>query len=175
MSLQKTTKFVNCYRPQTKVVFLHVSVILSTVGEGVMPACLAGGIPACLAGLQGASQHALQVSRPTPRGSLRGLDGGVSRPTAGGVSQHALRQTPTADGYCCGWYTSCYCCGWYASCWNAFMLIFISCNKCNGCNFYPFQDICHFCVGNLDIANERQASSSCYGTFNSWSLYQLSI
>ena len=41
------------------------------------------------------SQHALQVSRPTPRGKLRGLvGGGVSRPTLGGVSQHALRQTP---------------------------------------------------------------------------------
>ena len=70
------------------------------------------------------SQHALQVTRPTARGSLRGLarstprgevEGsgwGVSRPTprgvpgstpggggfqvhtGGGVSQHALRQTP---------------------------------------------------------------------------------
>ena len=30
------------------------------------------------------SQHALQVSRPTPRGSLRGLAGGVSRPTTRG-------------------------------------------------------------------------------------------
>ena len=58
------------------------------------------------------SQHALQVSRPTPRGEVEGsgLGGspgphpggssgthvgeGVSRPTPGGVSQHALRQTP---------------------------------------------------------------------------------
>ena len=44
------------------------------------------------------SQYALQVSRPTPRGGggeveVSGL-GGVSRPTPGGVSQHALRQTP---------------------------------------------------------------------------------
>ena len=41
------------------------------------------------------SQHALQVSRPTPKGELEGSGGGVSRPTpGGGVSQHALRQTP---------------------------------------------------------------------------------
>ena len=80
-----------------------------------------GGIPACRsAGLWGVvSQHALQVSRPTPRGKLRGLAGGVSRATPkgevevsglggdlqantqgglqghtqGGVSQLALRQT----------------------------------------------------------------------------------
>ena len=31
-----------------KVMFLHVSVILST-GEGAIPACIADGIPACLA------------------------------------------------------------------------------------------------------------------------------
>ena len=105
-----------------------------------------GGIPACLAaGLEGlVSQHALQVSRPAPRGEVEGsgLGGftrptpwggspgphlGVSRPTSrgvsrptpsgvsrpssrgspgphpgglqahtqGGVSQHALRQTPS--------------------------------------------------------------------------------
>ena len=58
------------------------------------------------------SQHALQVSRPTPKWELEGSGWGVSRPTprgkvegfgwgglqahtwAGGVSQHALRQTP---------------------------------------------------------------------------------
>ena len=54
------------------------------------------------------SQHAEQVSRgvsrPIPRGEVEGsgLGGlqahtpgvGVSRPTPGGVSQHALRQTP---------------------------------------------------------------------------------
>ena len=61
------------YRPQTKfekVMFLHVSVILST--GGAIPACIAGGIPACLAaGLQDmVSQHALQVSRPTPKGEV---------------------------------------------------------------------------------------------------------
>ena len=57
------------------------------------------------------------VSRPTPGGwgspgphpggRLKGL-------TVPGVSQHALRQTPTqADGYCFGR---------YASYWNAFLL-----------------------------------------------------
>ena len=69
------------------------------------------------------SQHALQVSRPTPREKLRGLawgvsrptPRGVSRPTPGGVSQHAPRQTPhPADGYCCGR---------YASYWNAFLFV----------------------------------------------------
>ena len=84
------------------------------------------------------SHHALQVSRPTPKGELEGSDrGGVSRPTPRGVSrstlrggspsphpggfpsphlgisQHALRQTPPADSYCCRW---------YASYWNAFLL-----------------------------------------------------
>ena len=48
------------------------------------------------------SQHALQVSRPTPKGELEGSgQGGVSRPTpkgGGGVSQHALRLTATAAG-----------------------------------------------------------------------------
>ena len=58
-------------------------------GLGGIPACIAGGISACLAaGLRGrgvVSQHALQVSRPTPRGELRGLARGVvSRPTPKG-------------------------------------------------------------------------------------------
>ena len=71
-----------------------------------------GGIPGCLAGLRGGgvvvSQHALQVSRPTPRGEVEGsgLGGGVSpAPHPGGklrglqaqtwgLSQHALKQTP---------------------------------------------------------------------------------
>ena len=95
--------------------------------------------------LQAVSQHALQVSRPTPRGGgsrgvwpggspglhpwgvSRPTPGGVSRPTPrgspgphlgglqanteGGGSQHALRQTPAADGYC----------RWYTSYWNAFL------------------------------------------------------
>ena len=118
--------------------FLHVSVILST-----------GGV---------VSQHALQVSRPTPRGEVEGSGWGslqahtrgqISGPTPGGspgpqwgvslvhtrgglqahmggalqahtqggvcISQHALRQTPPADGYCCGR---------YASYWNAFLLTY---------------------------------------------------
>ena len=82
------------------------------------------------------SKHALQVSRPTPKGEvegsglgglqahiqgkLRGLAGGLQAHTGGGlqthtrgrVHQHALMQTPSADGYCCGQ---------YASYWNAFL------------------------------------------------------
>ena len=46
------------------------------------------------------------ISRPTPRGVPRPTPGGISRPTPRGVSQHALRQTtPTAT----------------ASYWNAFL------------------------------------------------------
>ena len=48
--------------------------ILFTGGGCAIPACIAGGIPACLAaGLGGGgvvSQHALQVSRPTPKGEV---------------------------------------------------------------------------------------------------------
>ena len=53
---------------------LHVSVILFTGGGSGIPVCIAGGIPAGLAaGLQGVvSQHALQGSRPTPRGEVEG-------------------------------------------------------------------------------------------------------
>ena len=81
-----------------------------------------------------------EVSRPTPDGDLQAHTWGVSGPHLGGglqahtqggspgphlgglqaqaqaqgcVTQHTLRQTPPADGYCCGWYTS------Y---WNAFLL-----------------------------------------------------
>ena len=73
------------------------------------------------------------VSRPTPRGKVEGSDlggspgphpgevegsgRGVSRLTPGGVSQHALRQTPSPDGYCCGL---------YASYRNAFLFVFVS-------------------------------------------------
>ena len=62
---------------------------------------------------------------PYPGRRLRGLAGGspgphlgrVARLTPGRwcVSQHALRQIPSADGYCCGW---------YASYWNAFFFEF---------------------------------------------------
>ena len=55
------------------------------------------------------SQHALQVSRPTPSGgSLRGLAGGVSRPTPrGGVEGSGLggvsRSTPRGEVEGSGW------------------------------------------------------------------------
>ena len=87
------------------------------------------------------SQHALQVSRPTPRWEVEGSSwegspgshpegkltwGGLQAHTQGSpgphpgvcvcVSQHALRQTTPlpADGYCCGQ---------YASYWNAILLL----------------------------------------------------
>ena len=86
------------YRPQTKfakVMFLHVSVILSTEGGYSSMPCRSPG------------PHPGGVSRPTTKG--------VSKPTPMGVcvSQNALRQTPPADGYCCGR---------YAFYWNAFLL-----------------------------------------------------
>ena len=82
--LEQQSPFVNCqnafyfYHPQTKfakVMFLHLSVSHSVHGG---------------------------VSRPTPRGGVEGSGQGVSRCTpggclqahTGGVSQHALRQTP---------------------------------------------------------------------------------
>ena len=87
------------YRPQTKfakVMFLHVSVFLST-GEGAIPACIAGGIPACLAaGLQGGSPG------PQPRGKLRGIwpGGAYSRgvPALGVVVWRPPTMTATAAG-----------------------------------------------------------------------------
>ena len=74
--------YMHFYRPQTKfpkVMFLHMSVSHSVHGVG-------SGIPACLAGLQGGgvSQHALQISRPTPKGEVEGSGWGVSRPTPRG-------------------------------------------------------------------------------------------
>ena len=51
----------------------YLSIPSSRSPGGGIPACLAGGISAYLAaGLQGGvvSQHALQVSRPTPRGEV---------------------------------------------------------------------------------------------------------
>ena len=74
--------------------------------------------------LQVVSQHTLQVSRPTPKGEVEGSDlggglqvhtRGVSRPTpGGGLSQHALRQTPQQMATAVGG---------YASYWNAFLLL----------------------------------------------------
>ena len=95
------------------------------------------GIPACIAGLQAHTRRGVVEgsglgASPGPHkgGKLRGLawGGGLQAHTQGGevegsglgglqahtqgVSQHALRQTTPADGYCCGW---------YASYWNAFL------------------------------------------------------
>ena len=92
-------------------------------GGGGIPVCLAGGIPACLADLRGEWYPGVWPGGspgPHPGGKLRGLawkvlqvhtqggswgvwptpgglqvhTQGVSRSTPGGVSQHALRQTP---------------------------------------------------------------------------------
>ena len=80
----------------------------------------------------GVCQHALQVSRPTPRGEVEGsgLGGGspgphpggklrelawgvgVSRPTSGGGIPACTKADPPADEYCCRR---------YASYWNAFL------------------------------------------------------
>ena len=79
------------------------------------------------------SQHALQVSRPTPRGKVEGSGRGVSRPTPSGVSR------PTPGGFSRPTYTGVYpsmhwgrpppddyCRGRYACYWNAFLLKIIS-------------------------------------------------
>ena len=52
------------YRPQTKfakVMFLHGSVNLSTAGEMVIPACIAGEIKACPVGILGGAIPACLV------------------------------------------------------------------------------------------------------------------
>ena len=84
--------YQNFYRPQTKfakVMFLHVSVILSR-GRVVSQHTL-----------QVVSQHALQVSRPIPRRKLRGLawGGGLQAHTQGklrGLARVVSR--PTLSG-----------------------------------------------------------------------------
>ena len=105
--------------------FLHVSMILFP--EGVV------------------SQHALQVSRPTPRGKLRGLVRGVSRPTSKGELEgsglggspdphpggspgphHGGLQAHTQGGvsqHALRQTPNGYCCGQYASYWNAFLFL----------------------------------------------------
>ena len=75
---------LDCYRPQRswgKVMFLHVSVILFMRGgiPAYPAACLQWGV---------VSQHALQVSRPTPRGEVEGSGLVVSRPTPRGLQAH---------------------------------------------------------------------------------------
>ena len=91
-SLLSLSRDTYSYRPQTKfakVMFLHVSVILFTGGDG---------ITACIAGLQAHTQGEVGESGlegapgPHPGGKLRGLAWGglqahtwrVSRPTRGG-------------------------------------------------------------------------------------------
>ena len=71
-------------------------------------------------------------------GRLRGLAGGGLQTQAQGglqtqacrgggcVSQHALRQIPPADGYCCGR---------YASYWNVFLLLNVIATSQKGGNF----------------------------------------
>ena len=80
--------FSHIYRSQRswgKVMFLHVSVILFTRGWHPSMPCRSpkGG---------GLSQHALQVSRPTPRGELEGsgLWGGLQAHTQGEVEGSGL-------------------------------------------------------------------------------------
>ena len=100
------------YHPQTKfvkVMFLHMSVILSR--GGAIPACIAAGLQGVGWGV--VSQHALQVSRPTlkgevwgvlarggsagpqPRGKLMGI---WSKPTAKGEIEGDLVQAHTQGG-----------------------------------------------------------------------------
>ena len=137
-----STRFKIYYHPQTKfakVMFLHLSVSHSVhigisrptprgevrgLARGVSRPTpreglggLAGGsLGSHPGGRLGGLARGRGVSGPTPRGEVGGSGWGVSRPTPGGVSQHALRQTPhpPADGYCYGRYTS------Y---WNAFLFI----------------------------------------------------
>ena len=120
--------------------FLHVSVILST-GGGWYPSMscrspgphpggrlrgLAGGSPGPHPGgkLKGLAFGGWPGPHPGRR--LRGPAGGSPGPHPRGspgphpwgVSQHALRQTPPADGFCCGQ---------YASYWNAFLFYVCKC------------------------------------------------
>ena len=108
--------------------YVFTCVCLSTGGWYPSMPCRSLGV--CV------SQHALQVSRPTPKGELEASGwgvsrstprgggewgapgphlGGVSRPTPGGGAIPACTEIdppPQPDGYCCGW---------YASYWKAFL------------------------------------------------------
>ena len=57
------------------------------------------------------SQHALQVSRPTPRGQVEGSGQGASPGPHPGGCIPACTEADPPNGYCCGR---------YASYWNAF-------------------------------------------------------
>ena len=110
------------YRPQrkfAKVMFLHMSVILSTGGGGI-PACIAGGIPACFAGLGGSpgphpggswgvwpggspgrgvlQAHTWGVSRPTPKGALQAHTQGGLQATLGGCTPACTEADPPPYG-----------------------------------------------------------------------------
>ena len=89
-----------------KVMFLQVCVCPQ---GGVIPACIAGGIPASLQQVLWGwvSQHALQVSRPTPKGKFWGSVQGVSRPTPKGEVYGDLSggvvPAPRGKGGSCSW------------------------------------------------------------------------
>ena len=133
------------YRPQRswgKVMFLHVSVILYPS----MP---------CSRSPRGwvLSKHALQVSRPTPGGKLRGLAGG-------GSLGPACTEADPPDGYCCGQYTP------Y---WNAFLFSCsfqqIFCQTISWCPLWGILDpplaspICE-CRGILEICQTDENPES---------------
>ena len=109
---------IHIYRSHTKfakVMFLHVSVILS---RGGIPACIADFCP-----LEGEGWYPSMHCRspgPHPGEMLRGLAWEVSRPTPRrklrGVTWGGRSLGP-ADGYCCGR---------YASYWNALLLMLLS-------------------------------------------------
>ena len=145
LALPKVSRgeWIPFYRPQTKfakVMFLHLSVSHSVHEEGVVVV----------------SQHALQVSRPTPKGEFEGSGWGglqahtqggswglwlggllahswreVSRPTFGGPGPHPQGLYPSMHW---GRHSPAdsYCCRQYASCWNAFLYLF---DKSNSTNF----------------------------------------
>ena len=77
----------------------------------------------------GVSQHALQVSRPTPRGKLRDLARGVFRPTPKGELRGLAWGSPGPHpGVCIPACTEAdppdgYCCRQYASYWKAFLFL----------------------------------------------------
>ena len=67
--------------------YVFTRVCYSVHGRGgALPACIASGIPALQQVSRGVSQHALQVSRPTPRGKVEGdlAGGGLQAQNQGG-------------------------------------------------------------------------------------------
>ena len=105
--------------------FLHMSVILFTGGvfQHALQVVSPHASQQVSSGRGVVSQHALQVSRPTPKGETEGsIQGGSPGPhpegclllrgvpAPGGVCSQGGVETPRDD----------YCCGRYASYWNAF-------------------------------------------------------